>query len=67
MATNDGNPRPRRLFLTDRKSKTRYLIDTGSDVSVYPRSQCGGIHRREKYELGKWINYRNFWKPQSPA
>lgn len=27
-----------RLFVTDRKSKIQYLIDTGSDLCVYPRS-----------------------------
>ncbi|XP_077270918.1 uncharacterized protein LOC143902084 [Temnothorax americanus] len=36
----DGTcPKPCRLFVrTDRSTKIRYLIDTGSDVSVYPRS-----------------------------
>lgn len=36
MATNDGSPGPCRLYMTDRHTQTRYLIDTGSDVSVYP-------------------------------
>lgn len=51
MAANDNSPRPSRLFLTDRKSKTRYLVDTGSDVSVFPRRFSGGACRKDKYEL----------------
>jgi len=38
MAASDNNSRFRRLFMKDRTSKIGYLIDTGSDVSVYPHS-----------------------------
>ncbi|XP_071632816.1 uncharacterized protein [Temnothorax longispinosus] len=50
MAANNDSPRPCRLFLTDKKTKTRYLIDTGSDISVYPHQQRRR-NQKEKYEL----------------
>ncbi|XP_013139247.1 PREDICTED: uncharacterized protein LOC106103880, partial [Papilio polytes] len=37
MAT-DSCPPTGRLFVTDRHSNTRFLVDTGSDVCVYPRA-----------------------------
>jgi len=33
------DPRPCRLIITDSDTKIRYLIDTGSDVSVFPRAR----------------------------
>lgn len=36
MATADS-PSSGRLFITDRKSKIQFLIDTGSDLCVFPR------------------------------
>lgn len=45
LAANDLSPRPRRLFVTDRTTKVRYLIDTGSDACVYPRSMIRGPQR----------------------
>lgn len=51
MAANNNSPQQRRLFLTDWKSKTRYLVDTASYVSVYPRNKTGGFRQKEKYEL----------------
>src|SRR5436190_3814896 len=51
MAASDNSPRPCRLFMTDRSSKRQYLIDTGSDVSVYPRSMIEGRRQMEEYEL----------------
>lgn len=42
---------PGRLFLTDRKTKVQYLIDTGSDLCVYPRSLVRGPRTKTKYEL----------------
>lgn len=38
----------RRLFITEKASKVQYLIDTGADLCVYPRSATSG--RREKTE-----------------
>lgn len=37
-AANDVTRTTRRLFVTCRKTKTQFLVDTGSDVSVFPRS-----------------------------
>lgn len=37
MAVNDESPGPRRLYMVDKKTRTKYLVDTGSDVSIYPR------------------------------
>lgn len=51
MAASDASPKPSRLFMTDRISKTRYLIDTESDVSVYPHTMVQGKQRAEAYEL----------------
>lgn len=51
MAANDPDPKPRRLILTDRKTKVQYLIDTGSDVSVYPRSMVKGALWTDTYQL----------------
>ncbi|XP_013148026.1 PREDICTED: uncharacterized protein LOC106110674, partial [Papilio polytes] len=45
MAT-DGCPPTGRLFVTDRRSNTRFLVDTGSDVCVYPRAALR--ERRQK-------------------
>lgn len=39
MATSDCPPSPSRLFVTDRKTKTQFLVDTGSDLCVFPRSR----------------------------
>jgi hypothetical protein len=35
---SETSPSPRRLFITDRTSQTQFLIDTGADLCVYPRS-----------------------------
>ncbi|XP_013138906.1 PREDICTED: uncharacterized protein LOC106103646 [Papilio polytes] len=45
MAT-DGCPPTGRLFVTDRRSNTRFLVDTGSDICVYPRAALR--ERRQK-------------------
>lgn len=51
MAADDPAPQSRRLFVTEAYTKKRFLIDTGAEVSVYPRSLLG--HRRIKtsYQL----------------
>lgn len=51
MAASDVSPRTRRLFIIDRKTREQYLVDTGSDVSVYSRKRVTGIKHKEKYEL----------------
>jgi len=35
-AAGDNSPKLRRLYVIDKITGIRYLIDTGSDVSVYP-------------------------------
>lgn len=52
MAASDCCPLPGRLFITDCKSNIEFLIDTGSDLCVYPaklvKNKC---LRKVKYEL----------------
>lgn len=40
-----------RLFVADRDTCVQYLIDTGSDVCVYPVKQLRGPFQHTKYEL----------------
>jgi cleavage and polyadenylation specificity factor subunit 1 len=40
-----------RLFITDRTSKLRYLVDTGSDLCVFPRKLVPGRKERVNYDL----------------
>jgi hypothetical protein len=40
-----------RLLVTDRRSKQRYLIDTGSDLCVFPRKLLPGRRKRTDYSL----------------
>lgn len=40
MATDDCQGRRGRLFVTDRVTKIQFLVDTGSDLCVFPRSAC---------------------------
>ena len=47
---NDG-PRTRRIFIIDKSTKINFLIDTGADVSVFPRKRVGGHLQKCKYEL----------------
>lgn len=52
MATTD---RPKahtgRLFVTDRASKLQFLVDTGSDLCVFPRSMLRERRARTDYNL----------------
>ena len=45
-AVNDQNE-ARRIFITDRKTKISFLIDTGADVCVFPRTRQKAIQRME--------------------
>ncbi|XP_063629969.1 uncharacterized protein LOC134801359 [Cydia splendana] len=40
-----------RLFMTDRATKTQYLIDTGSDLCVFPRLLVNERRKKTDYEL----------------
>lgn len=41
----------RRLFVTDRTSKEEFLVDTGSDLCVYPRTRVQGRTSKSTYEM----------------
>lgn len=41
----------RRLFITDKATKLQFLVDTGADVCVYPRSLLPGKRSKSDYEL----------------
>lgn len=51
MATNACPTPTGRLFITDRRSKIQFLIDTGSDVCVFPRASLRERRSKTKYEL----------------
>jgi hypothetical protein len=51
MATGDCPGPTGRLFITDRHSKIQFLVDTGSDLCVYPRSMLRDRRARANYEL----------------
>ena len=40
-----------RLFIMDRNSKQRYLVDIGSDLCVFPRRLLQGHWERTDYTL----------------
>ena len=42
-----GSSRSRLLYVTDKHSKTRFLIDTGAEVSVFPATRQEKLYRRE--------------------
>jgi hypothetical protein len=46
-----GNSSSRRIFVTDVKMNTSFLIDTGADICVYPRSKLQETRRKDVYEL----------------
>jgi len=51
LAANDNSPTPCRLYVTDRNTRTKYLVDTGSDVSIFPQTLVSDRRRPETYEL----------------
>lgn len=51
MAASDPDSKSRRLMVADRKTKTPYLVDTGSDVCVYPRRLVKGARWTDTYQL----------------
>ncbi|XP_063991150.1 uncharacterized protein LOC135169783 [Diachasmimorpha longicaudata] len=51
MAASDSAPTTRRLFITDQDTKVRFLIDTGTDLCVFPRRLVRGPQRKSSYEL----------------
>lgn len=51
MATDDCPSSSGRLFVTDRSTNTQFLIDTGSDLCVYPRSALRDRRAKTDFEL----------------
>lgn len=51
MATSDCPSTTGRLFVTDRGSRMQFLIDTGSDLSVFPRAALRQPRARTDYQL----------------
>lgn len=51
MATEDCPLNTGRLFVTDRRSRLQFLVDTGSDVCVFPRSALRQRREKTEYEL----------------
>jgi hypothetical protein len=47
---NDGSV-CRCIFVTEKYTKTSFLIDSGADVCVYQRSKLQGPSRKDDYEL----------------
>ncbi|KAI8434016.1 hypothetical protein MSG28_012167 [Choristoneura fumiferana] len=45
------DPVPHRLFVTDSLTKRQYLIDTGSDVCVFPHAYLNRRRKPSEYEL----------------
>ncbi|XP_076384436.1 uncharacterized protein LOC143262998 [Megalopta genalis] len=51
MTADDLSPMPRRLFVTDKTTRTQFLVDTGADLCVYPRSMIRGPGKKSDYVL----------------
>jgi hypothetical protein len=51
MAANVCIANSGRLFISDRICKQRYLVDTGSDLCVFPRKLLPGRRERSNYIL----------------
>jgi hypothetical protein len=48
---DDDSSVSRRIFVTDKRTKTSFLVDMGADVCMYPRSKLHGPSRRNDDEL----------------
>ena len=51
VAAYDCLPNSSRLFITDRTTKIQFLVDTGSDLCVFPRSAIKTPCTKSKYDL----------------
>lgn len=49
-ADHDGRG-SRRIFVTDKKMKISFLVDTGANISVYTRSKINGHVNKNAYEV----------------
>ena len=50
-AANDNGLGSRRIIILDQRTKTSFLVDTGADISVYPRSRLSTDAKKTAYEL----------------
>lgn len=51
MTASDPCPSSRRLFVVDLATKTQFLVDTGADLCVFPRSKTRGFQEQTSYAL----------------
>jgi hypothetical protein len=51
MAANVGTTTPGHLFVKERSSKQRYLVDTGSVLCVFPRKPLPRRRERTDYNI----------------
>jgi len=49
-ALDDGSI-SRRIYVSDKNSEIQFLVDTGADLCVYPRSRLRGPLKKDSYEL----------------
>ena len=63
MEASDQSPKSRRLFVTDRKTKTQFLVDTGADLCF-----SSIIYSWTKIEIQLWKveAILNFRQPETP-
>lgn len=50
-AANDVGLMSLRIFVFDKNTRNSYLVDTGADISIYPRSKMQGPANESEYEL----------------
>ena len=51
MAASVLPSKSRRLLVMDKDTKVQFLVDTGADLCVYPRSQVCGRRKKADYDL----------------
>jgi hypothetical protein len=51
MAANACSTPPSRLFIIEQVSNLRFLVDTASDLCVFPRRLVPGRRQRTNYDL----------------
>lgn len=51
MAASESAQALRRLFMTCKRTKKQFLVNTGSDVSIYSRSETSGFRQSTSHTL----------------
>ena len=59
-AADDDGLGSRRIFVTDQRTKTSFLVDTGADISVYPRSKLSRDVKKQRMNYSRDA-HRNLW------